>query len=685
MSAVYSIFTSPHHPPVPSHLPTLIVTPHGRPSQILYTYLHTNTNTENYLLTPSPEGDLCVAKLFPPDATGSLRLGAANAAAASGAAAHVRCEAGRGLAWKIAQTGIQNPVYKVLLPNPDLPGDDQPLFQVSKPNPNAPWWSLFYFAYAGHLIPPRRIEFGRISKNAPEQGGGTRVAITGGTEEEKAVWASLGPGNEDAVEWLVVCAALTVLDDEIVATSAGPAAAGLVPPPAHGGKTSPSGSPRRARTPGLSSQQASPMRVVPAMEMQTHVPRSASGSSLAHVASGGLAYPVAKEPSPAQQIQMQQQQRASRPSSAGPPVQQQQQPDYQQQQPREPYSQPPPPRQQSAPPPPEQQSYQRPQEQRQQREQHSQPPPPRQQSMPSAQEQEYYAASKEQQLQQHQQPYPPRQLPPPIPPQAVQPPPAQSQPYPQQYQQQQPTYQQGYPPASYNGYPDPRAVPPPHPSSSSRPSSHGGYVPPPRSSSHPSLQQPQPQHPPRGLVPPSSSSRPPSSSRTPPAPSSSRPPSSSSRPRTAPPVAAAAAPSPSKDKDEKKKTGTARLFSAFRNSPAPQDYFPAPPSEVQAQEGRAPPPPQQQQQQPSREKREHRQKEQAGARGGAAGDAAAFMLQPDPHSHGHEYGNGQTYGAGMQPPPSLAMYDSSRPLSSGSGTSSGAGGGGGKKLFKSRR
>lgn len=40
----------------------------------------------------------------------------------------------------------QNPVYKVLLPNPDLPGDDQPLFQVSKPNPNAPWWSLFYFA-----------------------------------------------------------------------------------------------------------------------------------------------------------------------------------------------------------------------------------------------------------------------------------------------------------------------------------------------------------------------------------------------------------------------------------------------------------------------------------------------------------------------------------------------------------
>lgn len=34
-TAVYSIFTSPHHPPVPEHLPTLIVTPHGRPQQVL--------------------------------------------------------------------------------------------------------------------------------------------------------------------------------------------------------------------------------------------------------------------------------------------------------------------------------------------------------------------------------------------------------------------------------------------------------------------------------------------------------------------------------------------------------------------------------------------------------------------------------------------------------------------------
>lgn len=97
-------------------------------------------------------------------------------------------------------------------------------------------------SYAGHLIPPKRIEFGRIQKNSPESGGGTRVAITGKTDEEKAgtrflsdrnsnaghetkqvlrsaraaVWKTLGEGNEDMVEWIVLAAALTVLDDEII-------------------------------------------------------------------------------------------------------------------------------------------------------------------------------------------------------------------------------------------------------------------------------------------------------------------------------------------------------------------------------------------------------------------------------------------------------------------------------------
>ena len=57
-TAIYAVYTSPTHPPVPNHLPTLIVTPHGTPSapllvshshlspgqptNILYSYLHTN-------------------------------------------------------------------------------------------------------------------------------------------------------------------------------------------------------------------------------------------------------------------------------------------------------------------------------------------------------------------------------------------------------------------------------------------------------------------------------------------------------------------------------------------------------------------------------------------------------------------------------------------------------------------
>lgn len=168
------------------------MTPHGRPAHILYTYLHTNTNTENYLLTPSDAGDLCVAKLFPPPGgKGSRGAGSSS----HGAPPVVRCEASRSLRWAIINTGIQHPVYKLTLPNPDQPSQDQPLFQVSKPNPAAPFWSLFYFTYAGHLIPPQRVEFGRIQKNSPESGGGTRVTITGKTDEEKAVWATLGEGE----------------------------------------------------------------------------------------------------------------------------------------------------------------------------------------------------------------------------------------------------------------------------------------------------------------------------------------------------------------------------------------------------------------------------------------------------------------------------------------------------------
>ncbi|KIY70006.1 hypothetical protein CYLTODRAFT_371742 [Cylindrobasidium torrendii FP15055 ss-10] len=217
MAAIYSVYTSPTHPPIPDHLPTLIVTPHGQPSNILYSYLHTNFNSENYLLTPSPQGDLCVAKLFPPrpkDVSSKASASDPGHTSPNGNRV-VRCEASRNLKWSIANTGVISPIYKLSLPSPD--SADLPLFQISKPNPNAGFWSMFYFAYAGHNIPPKRIEFGKIQKNpAGPNGGGTRISITGKSPEEKAVWQTLGEGNEDCVEWVVLCAALNLLDDEII-------------------------------------------------------------------------------------------------------------------------------------------------------------------------------------------------------------------------------------------------------------------------------------------------------------------------------------------------------------------------------------------------------------------------------------------------------------------------------------
>ncbi|KAJ7343555.1 hypothetical protein DFH08DRAFT_747258 [Mycena albidolilacea] len=238
MAAIYAVYTSPTHPPIPNHLPTLIVTPHGQPSNILYSYLHTNFNAENYLLTPSPQGDLCVAKLFPPRPKDPAHKGSASDPGHSSSSSRiVRCEASRNLKWSIANTGVISPIYKLSLPSPDSP--DLPLFQVSKPNPNAAFWSMFYFAYAGHNIPPKRIEFGKIQKNPPgPNGGGTRISITGKTPEEKAVWQTLGEGNEDCVEWVVLCAALNLLDDEIMKAAdknpSGPPPAGPRPPPGPG-------------------------------------------------------------------------------------------------------------------------------------------------------------------------------------------------------------------------------------------------------------------------------------------------------------------------------------------------------------------------------------------------------------------------------------------------------------------
>ncbi|KAH7923856.1 hypothetical protein BV22DRAFT_1035838 [Leucogyrophana mollusca] len=273
MAAIYAVYTSPTHPPIPNHLPTLIVTPHGQPSNILYSYLHTNFNTENYLLTPSPQGDLCVAKLFPPRPNGGKATASDPGHSSPSSARVVRCEASRNLKWSIANTGVISPIYKLSLPSPDSP--DLPLFQISKPNPNAGFWSMFYFAYAGHNIPPKRIEFGKIQKNPPgPNGGGTRISITGKTPEEKAVWQTLGEGNEDCVEWVVLCAALNLLDDEIIKAAEKnpppPSTSGPMPnsAPSPGGRPAPVAlhdpGPTSAPAPGPPRQGSLPQQQQPA-------------------------------------------------------------------------------------------------------------------------------------------------------------------------------------------------------------------------------------------------------------------------------------------------------------------------------------------------------------------------------------------------------------------------------------
>ncbi|KAG2078036.1 hypothetical protein BDR04DRAFT_443643 [Suillus decipiens] len=274
MAAIYAVYTSPTHPPIPNHLPTLIVTPHGQPSNILYSYLHTNFNSENYLLTPSPQGDLCVAKLFPPRQNPGKSTASDPGHSNPSAARFVRCEASRNLKWSITNTGVISPIYKLSLPSPDSP--DLPLFQISKPNPNAAFWSMFYFAYAGHNIPPKRIEFGKIQKNPPgPNGGGTRISITGKSPEEKAVWQTLGEGNEDCVEWVVLCAVLNLLDDEIMKAAEKnpppPTAPGPMPnsPPGPGGRPAPVA----LHDPGPTSAPPPQSQPRPGPSQQQHPPR----------------------------------------------------------------------------------------------------------------------------------------------------------------------------------------------------------------------------------------------------------------------------------------------------------------------------------------------------------------------------------------------------------------------------
>ncbi|GHJ85489.1 hypothetical protein NliqN6_1891 [Naganishia liquefaciens] len=288
MSAIYSVFTSPHHAPMPNHLPTLIITPHGQPHQILYSYLHTEFNSVNYLLTPSPQGDLCVAKLFPPNRARPGQLSDSGHSTSRNNV--VKCEASRDLRWTIENTGIRSPIYKI------VNSDDTPLYQISKPNPNADFWTMFYFAYAGHQIPPKRVEFGKISKNPPEKGGGTRITVTGKTEDEKKVWQTLGEGNEDCVEWVIACACLNLLDDEIIkaaekkAMGAGPASTGAGPASTAPPATSPSVSRPVASTLQASAARANPVRSSPSLP-----PSQSARSGIPHPGHGSR--PASAEPS----------------------------------------------------------------------------------------------------------------------------------------------------------------------------------------------------------------------------------------------------------------------------------------------------------------------------------------------------------------------------------------------------
>ncbi|KAJ9109130.1 hypothetical protein QFC21_000458 [Naganishia friedmannii] len=203
----------------------------------------------------------------------------------------VKCEASRDLRWTIENTGIRSPIYKI------VNSDETPLYQISKPNPNADFWTMFYFAYAGHQIPPKRVEFGKISKNAPEKGGGTRITVTGKTEEEKKVWQTLGEGNEDCVEWVIACACLNLLDDEIIkaaekkAMGAGPASTG----PGPSSINNPAVTAPAATRPSASTLQAPASRVHPARSNPAIVPSQGVRSGIPRPGPGSR--PASAEPS----------------------------------------------------------------------------------------------------------------------------------------------------------------------------------------------------------------------------------------------------------------------------------------------------------------------------------------------------------------------------------------------------
>lgn len=112
------------------------------------------------------------------------------------------------------------------------------------------------------------------------------MSITGRTEDEKQVWQTLGVGNEDCVEWVVCCACLNLLDDEILR-----AAEKRANPNASGSSSSPAST--------LTSPASTAVRPVPAPLQRVGPapgPRSASAALGPGIASSAPASTASMQP-----------------------------------------------------------------------------------------------------------------------------------------------------------------------------------------------------------------------------------------------------------------------------------------------------------------------------------------------------------------------------------------------------
>lgn len=58
-------------------------------------------------------------------------------------------------------------------------------------------------------------QFGKLHKIIKNHKTEITITITGKSQEEKAVWQTLGDGNEDAVEWVILCTIMNLIGNQI--------------------------------------------------------------------------------------------------------------------------------------------------------------------------------------------------------------------------------------------------------------------------------------------------------------------------------------------------------------------------------------------------------------------------------------------------------------------------------------